>query len=433
MQRTAIICLQQHWRLDDQPLLKAASHFDEMLLVYPFENEPIPYFPLDINRIGPFRLRMIKEAITDFNHRLKAFNQQLWLIKGKTVDVLHQLLVEYPHAVAFIPDEPAYDEQQVILSLTKIFGKNRVHAIEAGSLFKSKNGVLNPGDCPEMFTQFRKAVEARIKPSAPEDEPMKLPSMPKSLPKQILTIQEMQDFQDANLKHPDPRGGKSLSGGERSAQKRLNYYLEGKKLALTYKETRNGLVGTDYSTRFSPFLALGTLSPRRIMEQLNLFENEFEANESTYWIYFELLWREYFRVIARKHGHYLFAYRGMQSKNPGLKGNKAAFLSWCNGETGQPLIDACMKELKLTGWLSNRGRQNVASYLVHQLKIDWRWGAWWFEHCLIDYDPASNWGNWQYVTGIGQDPRGDRVFDAVRQSNMYDKEGLYRKLWNQKS
>ncbi len=430
MRKTAIICLQQHWRLDDQPLLKAAANFDELLLVYPFENEEIPFFPLSIKRIGPFRIRKIKEAITNFNMRLKPFNQQLWLAKGNTVEVMSELLLSIPNAVAFLPDEPAYDEQKAIESLTKSFGKERVKTSDIGSLFKARSGVLNPADCPEMFTQFRKAVEARFKPAMPEDEPLRLPPRPLSLPENLWNIQDFPDFLPEHMVEPDSRGGKTISGGEKSALKRLNYYLEGKQLALQYKETRNGLVGTDYSTRFSPFLALGTLSPRRIMEQLHYFESEFEANESTYWIYFELLWREYFRVIARKHGKHVFLYRGMQSKNPGLKGNTHAFLNWCEGQTGQPFIDACMKELKLTGWLSNRGRQNVASYLVHHLKLDWRWGAWWFEHCLIDFDPASNWCNWQYVAGIGQDPRGDRVFDPIRQSNMYDQDGRYRKLWN---
>ena len=99
-----------------------------------------------------------------------------------------------------------------------------------------------------------------------------------------------------------------------------------------------------------------------------------------------------------------------------------------SGNTGDPFVDANMRELLFTGWMSNRGRQNVASYLVHQMKQDWRKGAAWFESLLIDYDPASNYGNWMYAAGVGNDPR-DRVFNTKRQAAMYDKDGKFQQLW----
>ena len=88
-----------------------------------------------------------------------------------------------------------------------------------------------------------------------------------------------------------------------------------------------------------------------------------------------------------------------------------------------------MRELAATGWMSNRGRQNVASFLVNDLHVDWRMGAYWFERLLIDYDPCSNWGNWQYLAGVGNDPRDGRRFDPVRQAAMYDADGAYVRHW----
>ena len=88
-----------------------------------------------------------------------------------------------------------------------------------------------------------------------------------------------------------------------------------------------------------------------------------------------------------------------------------------------------MRELNTTGWMSNRGRQNVASYLIHDLSIDWRWGAAYLESQLIDYDPASNYGNWMYIAGVGNDPRPSRKFNTKGQAERYDTEGTYRKLW----
>ncbi len=89
-----------------------------------------------------------------------------------------------------------------------------------------------------------------------------------------------------------------------------------------------------------------------------------------------------------------------------------------------------MRELAATGWMSNRGRQNVASHLVHDLGLDWRLGAYWFEHHLLDHDACSNWGNWQYLAGVGNDPRAGRRFDPVRQAGMYDPEGAFVRHWS---
>jgi deoxyribodipyrimidine photo-lyase len=92
-----------------------------------------------------------------------------------------------------------------------------------------------------------------------------------------------------------------------------------------------------------------------------------------------------------------------------------------------------MNELRDTGFLSNRGRQNAGSYLVHHLNVDWRWGAAWFEHALVDYDPCSNYGNWAYLAGVGNDPRPNRVFDPVRQADMYDADKKYQNTWKTRS
>ena len=110
------------------------------------------------------------------------------------------------------------------------------------------------------------------------------------------------------------------------------------------------------------------------------------------------------------------------------KENGQALERWRTGTTGDDFVDANMRELLFTGFISNRGRQNVASYLVHQLKQDWRKGAAWFESLLIDYDVCSNYGNWMYAAGVGNDPR-DRIFNTRKQASMYDGDGGYRRLW----
>ncbi|HPJ11618.1 MAG TPA: FAD-binding domain-containing protein [Flavobacterium sp.] len=145
---------------------------------------------------------------------------------------------------------------------------------------------------------------------------------------------------------------------------------------------------------------------------------------------FELLWRDYFRFMMEKYQNKFFSRAGIQgnelrSDSP----NKALLQSWIMGQTGVDFVDANMLELRLTGFMSNRGRQNVASYFCHELKLDWRYGAAYFEQQLIDYDVCNNWGNWAYLAGVGNDPRGNRVFNIEKQAADYDKDQAYRKLW----
>ena len=122
-------------------------------------------------------------------------------------------------------------------------------------------------------------------------------------------------------------------------------------------------------------------------------------------------------------------------KNPYKKDwstNYKLFTLWCNGETGNALIDSNMNEVNKTGFMSNRGRQIVASYLTRDLNIDWRLGALYFESVLTDYDPCQNWGNWNYAAGVGSDPQEDRYFSIPKQVEKYDSNLEYIRHWNLK-
>jgi len=142
-----------------------------------------------------------------------------------------------------------------------------------------------------------------------------------------------------------------------------------------------------------------------------------------------LVWRDYFRYVAMKYGNQLFYSGGIKNDDMNWKDDPEKLEAWKRGETGIPFVDANMKELNQTGFMSNRGRQIVASYLVKDLKQDWRHGAAYFEQELIDYDVASNWGNWAYVAGVGNDPRESRYFNILTQAARYDEKGEYIRHW----
>jgi deoxyribodipyrimidine photo-lyase len=210
----------------------------------------------------------------------------------------------------------------------------------------------------------------------------------------------------------------------------MKHNFFGSDAIATYKETRNGMVGADYSTKFSAWLAMGCISPRLIYEELKRYERQCLANESTYWLTFELLWRDYFRFMVEKYQSKFFSKAGIRGRELPLNGtNEKLLQSWINGQTGVDFVDANMVELRLAGFMSNRGRQNVASYYCHELELDWRYGAAYFEQQLIDYDVCNNWGNWAYLAGVGNDPRGTRIFDIEKQALSYDKDLVFRKLW----
>ncbi len=295
------------------------------------------------------------------------------------------------------------------------------------SMFDPSQLPFEVENMPDIFTEFRKCIELN---NTEIKEPIPSPTRLPSLPNKNLNFNSQTDFSMlSQYKYSSfPYLESLFFGGEQTALTHLDNYLL-KKLPHTYKATRNQLFGIQFSTKFSPWLSLGCISARYIAFKIKEFENEFGANESSYWIWFELLWRDYFRFIHFKYGKNLYKKNGL-NKNPVIiNHNDKKFNNWVQAETGNPLIDAGMRELSLTGYLSNRIRQIVASYLIYDLNCDWRKGAQWFESQLIDYDVYSNQGNWLYIAGNGTDPRGGRKFNTEKQDLEYDPRNLYKKLW----
>lgn len=277
-----------------------------------------------------------------------------------------------------------------------------------------------PSNLPDVFTEFRKAIEQKF------EVPPKS-SYVKRWPEPLSVLKSTKVKEPSNPPHSDTAF--PFLGGEQQALQRVEDYFFNSKNVLSYKESRNGLVGTNYSTKFSPYLSLGCISPSEIFRKIEQFEAEVESNQSTYWVKFELWWREYFRWVYEKYPNRFFLSSGIKQKEVPSQKDKTLLKNWIEGITGDDFVDANMRELKMTGWMSNRGRQNVASFLVKDLKLPWIWGANYFENQLIDYDVYSNWGNWQYVAGIGNDPRPNRYFNTEKQARMYDPNFEFRNLW----
>ena len=419
----AIVWFRNDLRLADNTALTAAlAGHDEVLPVFildPAQHGPSPF---GFERSGSFRRRFIHEGIVNLASALRSKGSALSVRVGDPASALLQVATLWKADVVHAQRLYGWEEQQ----------HERAVAAELDLRLHAPNTLLLPGDLPftldklpHVFTAFRTKVERSSPVRDVLPEPEQVPS-PAYWGERLLDREELPFVPVPN----DPRGVMQFKGGRHAGTERLKHYLWATRAISTYKETRNELLGADNSSKFSPWLASGALSAREIYHEVKRFEAEHGANESTYWLFFELLWRDFFQFTAAKHGPDLFRRAGIARKH--YQGNHDArqFLAWCKGLTGQPFIDANMHELAATGWMSNRGRQNVASFLVHDLGLDWRLGAAWFEHLLVDYDPCSNWGNWQYLAGVGNDPREERRFNTEMQADRYDPRGSYVLHWS---
>jgi deoxyribodipyrimidine photo-lyase len=347
---------------------------------------------------------------------------------GKPEDVLPKFIQQWGIRTVYYYAEITSEETNVEAKLTKLL---QTQKIEIKSFWGST--LLHPQDLPfaitklpELFTNFRKQVELDLIVRKIFPTPNNLDPLPDN-----LKVGDIPNLAHLGLSEPQPcdLAVFKFCGGESAAIKRLEHYFWQSDRLQVYKQTRNGMLNADDSSKFSPWLALGCLSPRYIYDQVKQYESDRLANDSTYWLFFELLWRDYFRFVATKHGNKLFHRTGLRGMDLPWRQDWERLELWQNGQTGFPLVDANMREILATGFMSNRGRQNVASFLTKNLGIDWRMGAEWFESLLIDYDPSSNWGNWNYTAGIGNDARGFRFFNIHKQAQDYDPHGEYVKHW----
>jgi deoxyribodipyrimidine photo-lyase len=425
---TIIVWFKTNLRLTDNEALYAACQSNAQVIpVYCFDHSHFTKTRFETKKTGNFRAAFLLESLANLDENLRKLNSGLVILKGKPEDELYKIAESYKATKIYAQQEISHEEQatekRVKAALQKL--NCEFKTFESNCLYLENQLPFGRNELPDVFTHFRKLVEKLTKVEHPLPQPSKI-NTPKIEQPIFPTLQDL----DLTKIEPDNRAALAFKGGETEALARLKHYFEETKAISTYKETRNGLIGANYSSKFSAWLALGCISLKTIYNELKIYEETYGENDSTYWLFFELLWRTYFRLVMKKYGHQLFLKEGIKgSKETYAIPNAQKLEQWKNGQTGVDFIDANMLELKLTGFMSNRGRQNVASYLINDLKQDWRYGAAYFEEQLIDYDVSSNWGNWAYLAGVGNDPRSNRYFNIEKQANDYDKDKQYRNLW----
>lgn len=384
-------------------------------------------------RQGAHRRVVLADTLAELTRRLEDLGSTLIQLSGRP-EVILPALVDGLGAAGLVCETIAAPEEEDCVSALRDAGLD-VETHWQSSLLDPRDLPFLAEQVPNLFTAFRQAVErAGVQPRALAQTPDHLPPWPERRLAHWLAEQPRGLVSPPPVPSPrsDPRSAfpyaePDCRGGERAALEHLRQYCE-RGLPHQYKARRNRLSGFDDSSKLSPWLATGALSARQALAAIRQFEAERGANEGTYWLWFELLWRDHFRFLHLRHGRALYRAAGLSSRPP-PDHDPAAFARWCQGQTGDALVDAGMRELAATGYLSNRMRQIVASHLIHESGCDWRAGAAWLESQLVDYDVHSNQGNWLYIAGRGTDPRGGRRFDPVEQARVHDPDGRYRALW----
>lgn len=412
--------------LDHEPLYRAARN-GPVVPVYCVDPRQFgSTYTFGFPRTGPFRAQFLWESMVDLQKRLAALGTPLVVRVGVPETVLPTLVQEVHADTIFYHSEMASEEvavEQALRLAVEPLGV-RMEGFWGQTLYHRDELPFPLDRLPNVFSEYRKIIEAQGTIRLPFPTPEHVEGVTVSSD----PLPQLEDMGITPLP-ADPRGTMHFTGGETEALARLDSYVWQEEHISRYKETRNGMVGDSYSTKFSPWLANGSLSPRTVYETVTRYETESTKNESTYWVIYELLWRDYFRFVLLKYGNALFHAGGIRDLELQWKRDSNLFTTWAEGRTGYPLVDAAMHELRATGFVSNRGRQNAASFLTNILGIDWRMGAEWFESWLIDYDVASNYGNWAYSAGVGNDPHQFRFFNVFRQAEMYDPNGVYVKPW----
>ena len=427
-QQTSLVWLNNNLRSQDNLVLKSALEQSERTIaLFCIDPNLFEVGHYGFKKMDVFRAKFLLETLTELKLELEQLNVTLLVYFDQSKTVIPKLVEQYNISNIYLEKEWTYEEALEIQGVKALVDANvKFHSFYDQFLFHPDDIPFDPSETPKVFTVFRKILEkqSKVRPSVinnAQHESGKLD-----------IIQNIPSLEDLGFTSPEKitHSAFPFEGGEINATKRLKHYFFETKALGVYKKTRNGLVGTNYSSKFSAWLANGSMSARQIYWNVKKFEKEFYSNQSTYWLVFELIWRDFFKYISLKHGNSVFKINGILDQKYQWSNNQLFIDQWINGRTADDFVNANMIELKQTGWMSNRGRQNVASYLAKNQKIDWRIGAAYFESMLVDYDVHSNYGNWMYVSGVGNDPR-DRIFNVKSQAERYDPNHRFRKLWLQ--
>ena len=413
-----------HWfrrdlRLHDNTALEAlAKRVDEWL----------PLFILDPRiisgaRVCEPRTRFLLDCLSRLSRELEKRGAPLLLRHGRPEVVIPKLLHETgAQVLSFNEDVTPFARNRDALVQSEVVRRGgdvitrRDHVVFASSEIRTATGAAYA-----VYSPYRKSWWKRWR-----QEP-RLPGGSLRLPPSIP------GFVTDSIPSPSRlglgTGDRTLpTGGEAAARRRLDAFLGSTAGRYCEDRDRPDLDGT---SRLSPYLRLGVVSIRHCFARAEQAARDDPrlARGIGKWLD-ELVWREFYTAILEEHPRVLLSNHRREFDSLVWNDDAAGFQSWCEGRTGYPIVDAGMRQLRATGWMHNRVRMIVASFLTKDLLIDWREGERFFFEHLVDGDPASNNGGWQWAASTGSDAQPYfRIFNPVAQGKRWDPEGRYVRRW----
>jgi deoxyribodipyrimidine photo-lyase len=399
---------------DNQALAAALAHADRVIPVFVLD----PTL-LDSPYVGPKRVAFLLGGLRRLDEDLRARGSRLIVRRGDPRDEFTALVAECGAEAIFTEEDFTPYARQRDGSVAE---RLPLHLVGGRIVHLPETVLKNDGTPYTVFTPFSRKWKTLSPPQASTvlPAPDHLPAPPEvgSLPiPEEPTLLPTVPFQP----------------GEAEAQRRLKVFVDGDDPPIyKYAEKRNRLE-VDGTSRLSPYLHLGMLSTCQAvvaaLEAIAAAPDAEAGKGAETWLN-ELIWREFYVHILYHFPHVLEqSFRANLQAIP-WENDEETFAAWCEGRIGYPVVDAGMRQLVETGWMHNRARMVVASFLVKDLLIDWRWGERFFMQQLVDGDSASNNGGWQWTAGTGTDAAPYfRIFNPVLQGKKHDPQGTYVRRW----
>ncbi len=407
--KTALVLFTRDLRVHDHPALAAAAAEAEHV---------VPLFVFDDTILGgdfarPNRLSFLLDSLADLDSSLRRLGAALVVRRGDVVDQTMTMATEVGAAAIHLSADVSAYARRREARLATACSTARIGLQCHPGVTVVDAGEITPGDGDHfrVFTPyFRRWQEKSLRPLALVPRGLALPdgNAPGALPDRRRLI--------AGACSPALAGG-----GETEGRRRAETWLGG--AVARYHEANDDLAG-DATSRLSPYLHFGCLSPRELVAYAGTGPGaDAGTGPGADAFVRQLCWRDFHhQVLAATPG---LPHHDYRTRNDRWRQDDDDLAAWKEGRTGYPVVDAGMRQLAEEGWMHNRARLVTASFLTKDLYLDWRLGAAHFWDLLVDGDLANNAGNWQWVAGTGNDTRPHRVFNPMRQAERFDPEGAY--------
>jgi deoxyribodipyrimidine photo-lyase len=402
---TVVVLFTRDLRVHDQPAFGAAAERAERM---------VPLFVFD-DRIlasdfaSPNRVAFLRAALADLDGSLEQLGAGLVQRRGDIVRETIRLALQVDASAIHVSEDVSRYAQARERRLADACREARIELCVSPGVTAVPPGELTPsgGDHFRVFTPYwRRWSGAGLREPVAAPKRLRLPSdlARGSLPRLADLVR-------------GPTSPELPRGGETEARRRLDAWARS---GLARYEERSDDLAVDGTSRLSPYLHFGCLSPLEVLERLR-------GRVGAELFLRQLCWRDFYHQLLAANPD--TPGRDLRPRGDRWRDDEEALAAWKEGRTGYPLVDAGMRQLAREGWLPNRARLVTACFLVKDLFVDWRAGAQHFFDLLVDGDMANNVGNWQWVAGVGVDTRPNRVFNPTAQARRFDPDGAYVRRW----